>query len=283
MKKIFSTIAAFALTMSLASAKLTWGGSSKQPGGMNSGAYTTSDGSVTYKDGVFTFNSNYVWTDFASRIDDQWAKNAGLSVSDITEMGYYSINADGTTGDLTKLYSKDDDQKSSAIFQKGDKIGIYMNIDKKTTTSGHYEKVKNGWKTSYEWVPGETTVENNTYTTTQTDKDGAVKAGTTLDPDSKGAEQYFCLFTNGTVSGSAHYEYYLEGMLSATDEESLEDFTNRVKELIQEENLDVRLPDSQGGYLDGEPLPELLVTLGIGGTALAGFMKRRKKNAKSNN
>ncbi len=250
-----------------------------------------------YENGTFNFTSDYVWTDFASRIDVR--NNQALGA--VTEFGYYKI-VDGQAGAPQAITVADGDIKlqNTVIFEKGDTIGFYMKVDEATKEIDHYEHVVNGKtytsdkKNSYIDENGRTRQHNGTavyktvsktYTTTPGAIEGASVFVNNVDTDSRGLEdQYFCLFPV-KIDGVSHYEYYLAGLLSSSEGQSYEDFINDVIEnhpdaTITDSNgdpIDSNIGGNGGGNLGGQPLPGLLITLVIGGTAVTGLAKKRKK------
>ena len=87
------------------------------------------------------------------------------------------------------------------------------------------------------------------------------------------------MFTGGSISPYAHYEYYLDGVLSSSEGQSYEDFIEEVNAHI-EENGGGTITNSDGTPANapsGQPLPGLLVTLAIGGSVLACVSKKRRK------
>lgn len=254
--------------------------------------YTKTDGNGntlwSYDDGVFTFSSAYVWTDFAARIDYKQSGSASRSnvqMADLVEFGYYKID-NGVAGQAMPMFAFGADGAmaihNSAIFNGGDKIGIYAKIQSMTGDSwerreiGHYNK-KGKWVVDgYEWVkvPGETVTK--TWTTTANAIDGAYKNQNNVDHDSLGKEtQYFCLFLDkfGFVD---HFEYYLAGMVAG------DDYNQFISDVIDQNTgadgkpSTVVVDGSTGKPVTtGQPLPGVLVSVALGGAAIAAFRRRR--------
>ena len=197
-----------------------------------------------YAGGTFEFTSKYVWTDFDTRLD----KRHNVDPGTIVEYGYYNIDAEGHASDSVALYIKDVEgiKENSVIFQQGDKIGVYMKIK-----------------------------ENNdntvTFTSSESDIEGAFAISPNVDTNSRGAEkQYFCLFDNrdghGGIGDYSHYEYYFGGLVASNG--SYDEFIEQVdKENGGKTNVTV----------NGQPLPGTLATLLIGGLCAGSLRKRNKK------
>lgn len=199
-----------------------------------------------YVGGTFEFTSDYVWTDFNTQLDTR----DGVPGT-IVEYGYYTIGADGKANDPVALFTKDatgQTSENSVIFQKGEKIGIYMTIDE-----------KNGNRV--------------TFTSSDSGVAGASAASPNVDTQSRGKEdQYFCLFDNREghdgIGNFSHYEYYFGGILASTDGQTYEDF---MKEVEKENNGKTNIT------VNGQPLPGTLATLLIGGLCAGSLRKRNKK------
>lgn len=242
----------------------------------NAQQYLSDD--YSYNNGIFTFNKNYVWTDFASRIDKSFETKSKISVNDISELGYYLVDETGErVGNYITLYNRDDQIHNAAIFEKDQKIGIYMNIDSTlTTTSKHWV-----WTSPItgKFVTETTTItENNRYTTSNTDD--SLKAGTNIDPDSfKSNNQYFCLFPQGEPSG-AHYEYYFNGLVSG-NETHIDEFMKKIygdDYVVDPGVIKVIYHDEYyKDPLEGQPLPGVLATFFVGGLTIVGLKFRKKK------
>ncbi|MBP5671582.1 MAG: hypothetical protein J6X49_04265 [Victivallales bacterium] len=214
---------------------------------------TDIDAGWRYEGGTFEFTSDYVWTDFGTRLDDHKG-----DPGTITEFGYYKINTDGTIGVPTAMMELDADGNkivnNSVIFKEGDKIGFYMEI-------------------------AETNGNNVIFTSTENAIEGAAKAAPNVDTDSRGDEkQYFCLFDarpgKPGIASASHYEYFLDGFLAKKDDQTYEQF---IDEVIEQNGGNTNITDSDGNAVGGQPLPGLLLTMVIGGTAVAGIAKKRKK------
>lgn len=242
-----------------------------------------------YNDGVFTFNSTYVWTDFAARIDYKKSGSASRSdmkLEDLVEFGYYKINGSGEAGAAQVMFQRNEAgemvTKNSVILNGGDKIGIYAKIQ--TSTDGHYEQVEYGhynkkgkWIVDgYNWkyVDGETTTK--TYTTTANAIEGAEKVVNNVDHDSVGKDtQYFCLFID-RFNLQDHFEYYLAHIVTG------DNYNEFISDVI-DQNTDPNgnpitvITDGDGNPVktSGQPLPGLMVSLAIGAAAVGG-LKRKK-------
>lgn len=242
----------------------------------------------SYDDGVFTFNSAYVWTDFAARIDYKASGSAARSdvkMSDLVEFGYYLIE-DGKAGQAMPLFvSGEEGIRNSAIFNDGDKIGIYAKIQSTTDGGwerqevGHYNKKGKWIIDGYEWVkvPGETKTE--TWTTTANAIEGARKNANNVDHDSLHEEtQYFCLFLDH-FSLKDHFEYYMAGMVAG------DDYNQFISDVI-DQNIGADgkpitvITDGGTGepITTGQPLPGVLASVMIGSSVLLVGRKARKTN-----
>ena len=255
----------------------------------------------SYNDGVFTFNSTYVWTDFAARIDYKASGSAAKSsvkMTDLVEFGYYKIE-NGQAGEAVTMFQRDETGemavKNSVIFNGGDKIGIYAKIQSTETAKGHYEVTVDGktytsdkqeikvGKKRYTgtWVPGETTTSTKTWTTTANAIDGAYKNTNNVDHDSLGEEtQYFCLFLQDFRIRD-HFEYYLAHVVTG---DNYDDFISDVIAQNTDEhgNPISNITDSNGKPVTtGQPLPGLLLTLACGGAATGLCTRKRKRSAKA--
>ena len=197
----------------------------------------------SYNDGVFTFNSTYVWTDFAARIDDKAHNASGtpFTMADFLEFGYYKIE-NGQAGEAMTMFQRDASTgemvvKNSVIFNGGDKIGIYAKLT--ANACGHYEvtvhgktytgpreqiKVGNKHYTGT-WVPAASTDGAITWTTTPNAIEGASTNVNNVDRDSIHDEtQYFCLFLN-EFTIKDHFEYYPKQIITG---DNYDDFINDV-------------------------------------------------------
>lgn len=275
-------------------------------GGGSTGASYNGD-AYSFNDGVFTFKSDFVWTDFNTQIDGQHRFSNDKSVDDIVEFGYYRVDSKGKAiADSTQaLYRQDGTVNNSVIFNKNDKIGIYMVLKETEVDAGHYEYVKYAWKggaelkrqrtpflvdllTGYEtkeWVPTRTITVENTYTTTSNAIDGASTARNNVDPDSRNSDtgQYFCFFSDDS---SSHYEYYFSGLIGSQQGQNYDDFLREVNNEISGGTViditgQVIIDKEPEPTTSGQPLPGLLITLGIAGAAVAGG--RAAKKAKKSN
>ena len=198
-----------------------------------------------YEGGTFEFTSDYVWTDFNTQLDERHG-NPGT----IVEYGYYTIGADGHANEPVTLYNKNAEGtvENSVIFQKGDKIGIYMTIDE-----GRGKTV--------------------TFTSSKTDIANTSAAAPNVDTKSRGSEeQYFCLFDNRKantgIGDYSHYEYFFGGLVASKEGQSYEDF---YKDVIKENDGKTNIT------VNGQPLPGTLATLLIGGLCAGSLRKRNKK------
>ncbi len=206
-----------------------------------------------YVGGTFEFTSDYVWTDFDTRLDERKG-NPG----NIIEYGYYTIGKDGHASDPIALVTKDADGntiENSVIFQKGDKIGIYLKIDEK---NGNIV----------------------TFTSSESDIEGTTAAAPNVDTSSRGNEQqYFCLFDNreghGGIGNFSHYEYFMGGLLASSEGQSYQDFINQV---IDQNDGKTNITDSTGNPVNGQPLPGTLATLLIGSLCASTLRKKNKKH-----
>jgi len=250
----------------------------------------------SYDDGVFAFNSAYVWTDFAARIDYKAsgsAERSSVKMTDLVEFGYYRIE-DGAAGEAMPMFVRDETSemaiRNSVIFNGGDRIGIYAKIQSTETTKGHYEvtvdgktytsdkqEIKvNGKKYHGTWVPGETTTSTKTWTTTANAIDGAYKNVNNVDHDSLHDEtQYFCLFLD-RFSLKDHFEYYMKGMVAG------EDYDQFIVDVIDQNTgsdgqpITVITDGSTGEPVTtGQPLPGVMASVVLGGAAVAAFRRRR--------
>ena len=204
-----------------------------------------------YEGGTFEFTSDYVWTDFNTQLDTR----DGVPGT-IVEYGYYTIGADGKANDPVMLYRQDAEgmAENSVIFQKGDKIGIYMTLN-------------------------ETNGNQVTFTSSNSGVEGASAASPNVDTQSRGKEdQYFCLFDNrpgkGGIGDFSHYEYFFGGLLASTEGQTYEDFIDQV---IEKDGGKTNITDSNGNPVSGQPLPGTLATLLIGGLCAGSLRKRNKK------
>lgn len=249
-----------------------------------------------YENGTFEFTSDYVWTDFASRFD-----GTNGNYGNIVEFGYYKI-VDGqdavTTHAVMSVVDGVDTINNSVIFEKGEKIGFYAKMQEQEQVIDHYEhKVGRGLnaktytsdsKDYYYDDNGnqvrhqgtavyKTETVTNTYTTTNDIEDATLFINN-VDTNSRGEEnQYFCLFKD-QIDGQKHYEYYLAGAISSKEGQTYEEFIDEVIEHIENNGGDPStITDSNGNAVGGQPLPGLLLSMVIGGTAVAGFSKKRKK------
>lgn len=255
-----------------------------------------------YENGTFEFTSDYVWTDFASRFD-----GTDGNYGNIVEFGYYNI-VDGqdavTTHAVMSVVDGVDTINNSVIFEKGEKIGFYAKMqEQQKVETGHYvyehkdsrgrivatNDDPNGYTDrsgkyvansgTAKWVVDSTSYETvtNTYTTTNDIEDATLFINN-VDTNSRGeANQYFCLFKD-QIDGQKHYEYYLAGAIASKEGQTYEDFIDEVIEHIENNGGDPStITDSNGNAVGGQPLPGLLLSMVIGGTAVAGFSKKRKK------
>ncbi len=208
-----------------------------------------------YEGGTFEFTSDYVWTDFDTRLDERNG-NPGT----IVEYGFYTIGADGHANDPVALYIKNAEGnavENSVIFQKGEKIGIYMTIDE-----GKGNLV--------------------TFTSSQADiaKSNVSAAAPNVDTNSRGDEkQYFCLFDNREpntgIGNFSHYEYHFGGLLASSEGQSYDDFIHQV---IEQDGGNTNIIDSNGNPVSGQPLPGTLATLLIGSLCAGTLRKKNKKH-----
>ena len=198
------------------------------------------DGDVfDYAQGVFTFNTDYVLKDFAVRVS---SNSSVLNLGNIVEIGYYSIK-DGNAGSPVAMpfnnSAADSSSSDFATFKEGDQIGIYVKMN------GHLQQHGN----NYEWISDDRIY---TYTSTKgaiENADGTVKYNAVDDIEDP---QFFSLFIDNHAQHQPHYQYAFDG------------------EIIDGGG------EGGGDNLGGQPLPGLLVTLAIGGTALAGVARKRK-------
>jgi hypothetical protein len=203
-----------------------------------------------YVGGTFEFTSDYVWTDFDTRLDERKG-NPG----NIIEYGYYTIGKDGHASDPIALVTKDADGntiENSVIFQKGEKIGIYMTLN-------------------------ETNGNQVTFTSSKSNIEGASAAVPNVDTDSRGDEkQYFCLFDNRQGKGIgdySHYEFHFGGLIASNG--SYEEFLEQV---IEQNDGNTNITDSTGNPVSGQPLPGTLATILISGLCAKALSKKNKKH-----
>ena len=262
----------------------------------------------SFDNGVFTFNSTYVWTDFAARIDYKASGSAAKSsvkMTDLVEFGYYKI-VDGQAGDAVTMFklnatTGEMEVKNSVIFNGGDKIGIYAKIN---NTNGHWEYrkhqkiytsdskdgyMKDGkWVTYHQWdgveqkwVPESSNNGLATWTTTPNAIEGALTNTNNVDHDSIGKEtQYFCLFLQDFKIRD-HFEYYLAHVVTG---DNYDDFISDVITQNTDEhgNPISNITDSDGKPVTtGQPLPGLFLTLACGGAATGLCTRKRKRSAKA--
>ena len=209
-----------------------------------------------YEGGTFEFTSDYVWTNFEKQVDDR-----GGNPGTVIEYGYYTIGADGHANDPVALYIKNtegNEVENSVIFQKGDKIGIYMTIDEGN---------------------GKQPV---TFTSTKADieKPNTSAASPNVDTDSRGTEtQYFCLFDNRKkdtgIGNFSHFEYYFDGLIASNG-----DYNEFIEKVIEQNGGNTNnITDSNGNPISGQPLPGTLATILISGLCAGSLRKRNKNNA----
>ncbi len=262
-----------------------------------------------FENGAFTFSSKYTWTDLGQQIDPKQSgslANTKLDLKNITAFGYYKIE-NGVAGEKMMMFGNRDENgeftvKNSVIFNDGDKIGIYAKINETKTVNLYEHTVNEGtWvhpnkvtyisesKDSYVNSDGETVQHRNqgkfyqqktvnvttTYTTTDDGDNDTVTVINNVDRDSRGDEiQYFCLFLDG-FSAVDHYEYYLKHIVTG------DDWNDFIDDVNDQNTGGTTVTDSDGNPVTpstgGQPLPGLLMTLAIGGTAIAGMKKRNKK------
>ncbi len=209
-----------------------------------------------YENGTFEFTSDYVWTDFNTRLDERKDRYGNIvKLGTIVEYGYYTIGADGQPNDPVMLYRQDaagNEFENSVIFQKGEKIGIYMTLN-------------------------ETNGNQVTFTSSKSNIEGASAAVPNVDTDSRGDEkQYFCLFDNRKpntgIGNFSHYEYYFGGLVASDG-----NYDEFIEQVIKENDGKTNITDSDGNPVSGQPLPGTLATLLIGGLCAGSLRKRNKK------
>ena len=167
------------------------------------------------------------------------AKNNNvLNLNNLVEIGYYKIE-NGRAG--TPVSIPIGSENSTASDSPTFKAGDTIGIYVKL--NGHLKQHGN----QYEWISdGET----YTYTSTQgaiDDAEGVVKYNAV---DAEEDPQYFSLFIDNNAQHQPHYQYAFDGE-----------------------------PSNGGGNPSGgQPLPGLLMSLAIGGTALASMARKRKKD-----
>lgn len=260
---------------------------------------TYSDARYSYNNGVFTFKSDYTCADFARRVDGKSqaklsnGQTVSVNVENISKFGFYKIAANGasnSTADFITLYDKAAGENNSVIFNKNEKVGVFMEI---TTTTTERVYVKDSWFTGH--YETKTTTTTKTYTTTNV-KGADATVANFVDPDSSAATgQFFCFFTTGRVDGNTgHYEYYMDELIASEQGQSYDDFISKVIEELGGEGKNFSIVDSQGNEVtiadsttptpgaNGQPLPGLLTTLVLGGAALVGGkkLKNRKNSSK---
>ncbi len=299
MKKALTVLLVFACFTTVLAGWSGWSGW----GGIQPNTQYSGDG-WSFDNGTFTFSSQFIWTDFAARVDPKASGSlaaTNLSLNDIVEFGYYKIE-NGVPGNTNVMFHRDSngnfDITNSVIFNKGESIGIYAKI-RESQEVGHYEySVKsNGKRVVYtsdsdkgyydnrgewhysskgKWVSdGEETVVN-TYTTTEGAIEGASTVINNVDHDSIGQEtQYFCLFLE-SFSAVDHFEYYLAHVITGDNYDNINDFINEV--VIPANEGGSTITDSNGNPVgSGQPLPGLLLTLSFGGAIATGLCKARKR------
>ena len=230
----------------------SWGGPDPNPNQMWRYERTDKNTGWKYEGGTFEFTADYVWTDFDTRLDER----AGTPGT-IIEYGYYTIGADGQVGDPIALWSKDaagQTIENSVVFQRGEKIGVYLTIDENTGTPV-------------------------TFTSVADAIEGAASTSPNVDTHSRGEDkQYFCLFDNRDgkegINNVSHYEYHMGGLLASTPGQSYEDF---IEQVIAPEGGKTNITDSTGNPVSGQPLPGTLATLLIGSLCAGSLRKRNKK------
>ena len=181
----------------------SWDGLDKNPNQMWTYERTDKNTGWKYEGGTFEFTSEYVWTDFNTKLDTR----NGIPGT-VIEHGYYTVDANGhATSDLISLVSKDDNGNTvekSVVFEQGEKIGIYLKVDE-----GNGKTV--------------------TFTSSDSKIQGTSAASPNVDTDSRGEEaQLFCLFDNRKkntgIGNFSHFEYYFGGLIASSDYNSYEDF-----------------------------------------------------------
>ncbi|MBR4900802.1 MAG: hypothetical protein IKZ46_07665 [Victivallales bacterium] len=233
----------------------SWGGVDKNPNQMWTYERIDDNTGWKYKGGTFEFTSDYVWTDFNTKLDERNG-NPGT----IVEYGYYTTDADGrATSDLIPLISKDADGNTvekSVVFEKDDKIGVYLKVDE---------------------GKGKTV----TLTSSDSKIQGTSAASPNVDTQSRGKEtQYFCLFDNRKantgIGNYSHFEYYFGGLLASESGQSYEDF---IEQVIETDGGNTNITDINGNPVTtGQPLPGTMATLLIGSLCAAGLRKKNKKH-----
>ena len=227
----------------------SWGGLDSNKNQMWTYERTDKNTGWKYEGGTFVFTSDYVWTNFDTRPDIRYEVDPGT----IVEYGYYTIGADGPNDPVMLYKNAEGTVKNSVIFQKDDKIGIYMKID------------QNG--------------DLFTITSSNSNIQGASVASPNVDTHSRGEEkQFFCLFDNRPgqkgIDDVSHYEYHFGGILASTPGQTYEDFIDQV---IEKDGGKTNITDSNGNPVSGQPLPGTLATLLIGGLCAGSLRKRNKK------
>ncbi|MBR6060340.1 MAG: hypothetical protein IKP58_19395 [Victivallales bacterium] len=306
MMKRFITIAVLVATVTSVMA-VTYNSRMGTQGNMVYYERTDIDKGWIYDNGTFEFTSAYVWTDLSTRLDPKASGSISLSKyneNDLVEFGYYKIGGDNSQAMVMYKLNEAGEVsiKNSVIFEDGDKIGIYAKINEtQNLTTGHYVHTVNEgtrWNPNYvdyesdsknyyykdgqkvnnknggKWVADTTTVTKTYKTTTDAvaDLEGASVVINNVDHDSRGQEtQYFCLFTDkfGAVD---HFEYYMAGLINSNG--NYDDF---IDDVIEQNGGNTNITDSDGNAVGGQPLPGLLLSMVIGGTAVAGIAKKRKK------
>ena len=255
--------------------------------------YSPKDNAWSYNDGVFTFNTQYFWTEFALR-EDKYTSSSSIQLTDLIEMGFYKIE-NGTAGNPVVMFQRDGNGdmavRNSVILNSGDQIGIYAKIKENVVIPGHYAVVVDGEvytsskstnrvdgkKYNGTWVPGETNAVVTTYTTTKNAIPGAVKNTNNVDNTSlrEGSNpQYFCLFLTNDPGPVDHFEYYLAHAVYGDDYDQFIDAVNGQNTGDDGEPITVIInPD---GNPHGQPLPETGTTMAVmAAFILASFASKR--------
>lgn len=196
-----------------------------------------------FSQGAFTFKTDYVLTDFAVRVASMQNENI-LDINNLSEIGFYKISSmsgHSTTLDGEPVWMRrNDGENITTNEQVTFHQGDKIGIYVKTST---YVQKENG---KFELVK-----DAQTFTTTDGAIDGANSFKNNQRPENEDGLVYFSLYLDNNDIKQPTYQYALNGEASSGGNE-----------------------ESFGG----QPLPGILLTLAIGGTAIAGVTKRRKKS-----
>ncbi len=197
-----------------------------------------------FKQGAFTFKENYTLNDLAVRL----STNSGvISLNNLTEIGFYkiaSMTGHSTTLDGEPVWMHTNNNGAITINPNAPvtfEEGDTIGIYVKT--NGYMKKQNGNWV----WVEGE-----RTFTTTDNAIAGADSLKNNERPEEDNGFTYFSLYLDNNDIKQPTYQYALKGEVN----------------------------NGGGGSTGGQPLPGLLMTLTLGGMAVAG-MSRKRKNSKA--